>query len=165
MRFSLRSTPTRVLVILPAVVVGEQLVSGRRLHPRWLPVMAWGYLQYRFAGRYRVAHGGGPPGMSQGYPEALVDSGIYRFTRNPMYLGHLIFVAGLTLTTRSPLAAAAFSGLVPWFCRRIRRDEQRLASLFGAPYERYTEQVPRWLPGTRSMPVSSADVSNVTQGS
>ena len=159
MRLSLRSTSTRVLVILPAVVAGEQLASRRRVHPRWLPVLAWGYLQYRFAGRYRIANGGGPPGMSQGYPEALVDSGIYRWTRNPMYLGHLIFVAGLTLTTRSTLAAAAFTGLVPWFRRRVRRDEQRLALLFGAPYERYTEQVPRWLPGTRSVPVSRADVS------
>ena len=131
--------------------------------------MAWGYLQYRFAGRYRIAHGGGPPGMSQGYPETLVDSGIYRWTRNPMYLGHLIFVAGLTLTTRSPLAAAAFSGLVPWFRRRVRRDEQRLAVLFGAPYERYTTQVPRWLPGTRSLPVPRADlptdVSDDAEGS
>ena len=92
-----------------------------------------------------------------------------------MYLGHLIFVAGLTLTTRSPLAAAAFSGLVPWFRRRVRRDEQRLARLFGAPYERYTELVPRWLPATSPVPVpstdvpsagvSNADVSSVAEGS
>jgi protein-S-isoprenylcysteine O-methyltransferase Ste14 len=158
-RLSFRSTPTRVLVILPTIVAVEQIASRRRLHPRWVPMMAWGYLQYRLAGSYRITNGGGPPGMSQGYPEALVESGVYRWTRNPMYLGHLIFAAGLAATTRSPVAAAAFGGLVPWFRRRVRRDEQRLALLFGTPYERYTGRVPRWLPGTPAVQVAQPETT------
>ena len=157
MRLSLRSASTRVLIVLPTIVAAEQIAATRRLHPRWLPVMAWGYLQYRLAGRYRIVRAGGPPGMSQGYPDELVEAGIYRWTRNPMYLGHLIFASGLVLTTRSPVAAAALTGLVPWYRHRVERDEGRLSARFGAPYRLYTTRVPRWFPGTRAIAVVSTD--------
>ena len=149
MSLSLRSTSTRVLVVLPSVVFAEQAAARRPLHPRWLPVLAWGYLQYRLAGSYRLPRAGGPPGMSQGFPDTLVDTGVYRWTRNPMYLGYLIFATGLTLVTRSPVAAGATAVLVPWFHRRIERDERRLIDRFGDSYLEYAARVPRWLPGTR----------------
>lgn len=148
---SLRSTSTRVLVVLPAVVLAEQRMARRPLHLRWFPVLAWGYLQYRLSGNYRLPRAGGPPGMSQGFPEELVGTGIYRFTRNPMYLGHLIFATGLALMTRSPLAAGAAAALVPWFRNRVEHDERRLADRFGDRYLDYTARVPRWLPGTRAV--------------
>ncbi len=144
---SLRSTPTRTFVALPAVVLAEQALAHRRLHLRWVPVLAWGWLQYRLAGRYRLARAGGPPGLSQGRPDALVTSGPYALTRNPMYLGHLVFVAGLALLTRSPVALAATAALVPWFDGRARTDHARLLELFGEPYAQYAARVPRWLPG------------------
>ncbi|HEY7050250.1 MAG TPA: isoprenylcysteine carboxylmethyltransferase family protein [Jatrophihabitantaceae bacterium] len=157
MRLTLRSTSTRVLVALPAIVLAEQVVSRRRLHPKWLPVMAWGVAQYKLAGGYRLPRAGGPPGMSQGFPDTLVDNGVYACTRNPMYLGHIIFATGLTLVTRSPVAGAAAAALVPWFRRRVERDERRLVERFGAEYVEYTRRVPRWVPGTRPAPVESAD--------
>lgn len=95
--------------------------------------------------------------MSQGFPDALVETGIYRWTRNPMYLGHLVFAAGLALLTRSPLAKAALAWLVPWFRRRVARDEARLADRFGRPYLDYTARVPRWLPNTRAVTVTATD--------
>lgn len=157
MRLRLRSTSTRILVVLPSVVLAEQLAARRPLHPRWLPVMAWGYAQYRLAGHYRLPRAGGPPGMSQGFPDQLVETGIYRWTRNPMYLGHLLFAAGLTLTTRSPLASAATAALVPWFRTRVERDEQRLARRFGGAYVSYTARVPRWLPWTSPISVEPGE--------
>ncbi|MDP9427875.1 MAG: isoprenylcysteine carboxylmethyltransferase family protein [Actinomycetota bacterium] len=147
MRLSLRGTSTRTFVAIPAAVLAEQALSRRPLHLRWAPLLAWGYLQYRLSGSYRIARAGGPPGMSQGQPERLVTTGIYAHTRNPMYLGHLVFLTGLTLLTRSPLSLAVTAGLVHWFDERARTDHHRLISIFGDPYREYAARVPRWLPG------------------
>lgn len=147
MRLSIRSTSTRTFAVIPAVVLAEQSLSRRPLHLRWAPVLVWGYLQYRLAGSYRIARAGGPPGMSQGRPERLVTTGIYAHTRNPMYSGHLVFLTGLTLVTRSPVSLAVTAGLVHWFDERARTDHRRLTKIFGEPYLQYAARVPRWLPG------------------
>lgn len=147
MRWSLRSTSTRTFAAVPAAVLAEQALSRRRLHPAGVPLMAWGYLQYRLAGSYRITRAGGPPGMSQGRPDQLVTTGPYALTRNPMYLGHLLFLTGLTLATRSPLSLAVTAALVPWFDERARQDHRRLVEMFGPAYEDYAARVPRWLPG------------------
>ncbi len=147
MRPSLRSTSTRTFAAVPALVLVEQALARRPLHPRWVPLLAWGYLQYRLSGDYRIARAGGPPGMSQGRPDQLVTTGVYALTRNPMYMGHLVFLTGLTLVTRSPVALAVTAGLVHWFDERARTDDRRLRAMFGRPYEEYAARVPRWLPG------------------
>ena len=57
------------------------LNDGRlRLQAGTLPLMVWGYLQYRLAGRYRLRLGGGGPGMETP-PERLVTSGPFAFCR------------------------------------------------------------------------------------
>ncbi|MGZ5084655.1 MAG: methyltransferase family protein, partial [Usitatibacter sp.] len=75
------------------------------LNPWGLALLAWGYLQYKWVGAYRTRLGGGGPGVSVP-PERIVAEGPYRFVRNPMYLGHLIFFAGIAVTLGSWLAAA-----------------------------------------------------------
>lgn len=147
MRASIRSTSTRVLLVFPAIVAAEQAASRRRLRPRWTPVLVVGYLAYRLSGNYRLPRAGGPPGMSQGMPEQIIEDGPYALTRNPMYLGHLVFLTGLTLTTRSPLAAGIAGYHLSWFRERVRRDEQRLRERFGDGYVDYCARVPRWVPG------------------
>jgi hypothetical protein len=117
-----------------------------RLDARGLPLMAWGYLEYRLCGSYRRGRGGGGPG-TEVPPDALVTSGPYAYTRNPMYLGHLIFLVGLALALRSPRAAALAAVVAAWFHRRVMADERQLRRLFGAEYEAYARRVPRWLPG------------------
>jgi protein-S-isoprenylcysteine O-methyltransferase Ste14 len=64
-----------------------------------------------------------------------------------MYLGHLIFFAGLAVTFRSYFALALFLGHAVWFDRRVRADEARLAARFGTDYTDYMGRVRRWLPG------------------
>jgi protein-S-isoprenylcysteine O-methyltransferase Ste14 len=145
-RASPRSTSTRTFLLAPLAVAAEQALAGRRLHAGWSPLLLAGYLTYRLAGRYRLPRAGGPPGMSQGMPDELVTSGPYRVTRNPMYLGHLLFLSGLALVTRSPLAALLLGLHVPWFAERVERDEHRLRARFGAAYDDYCSRVPRWLP-------------------
>ena len=83
--------------------------------------------------------------MSQGFPDGIVTTGIYKWTRNPMYLGHVIFLSGLTLLTRSPIALAAISAVIPWYNERVKKDEERLAKKFGPVYEEYRDSVPRWI--------------------
>ncbi len=85
---------------MPIVVVAFEISWGGgtlAFEPWGLPLLAWGYLQYRLAGRFRTAHGGGGPGINVP-PTRIVTEGIYRFTRNPMYLGHMIFFVGLAIT-------------------------------------------------------------------
>jgi protein-S-isoprenylcysteine O-methyltransferase Ste14 len=147
MRRSLSGTSTRTFLAVPLVVLAEQAAARRPLRLRWAPVMAGGYLQYRLSGTYRITRAGGPAGMSQGQPDRLVTTGVYARTRNPMYMGHLVFLTGLTLVTRSPVALAVAAGHLHWFDERARTDHRRLIGIFGAPYVRYAARVPRWLPG------------------
>ncbi|MDZ5445011.1 isoprenylcysteine carboxylmethyltransferase family protein [Micromonospora sp. 4G57] len=145
MRMSLSSTSTRTFLIWPLMVGVEQALSRRRVRGTGLPLMAAGYAAYRLAGAYRLSRAGGPPGMSQGMPERLVEEGPYRWTRNPMYGGHLLFLTGLALSSRSPLAAGLVGWHLRWFADRVRRDEQRLRERFGGAYEDYCARTPRWI--------------------
>ncbi len=144
----LSSTSNRTFVLWPILLFCAEAVLQQGL-PRtqfWaLPLLLWGYLQYRIVGNYRLREGGGGPGISIP-PERLVAGGPYRYCRNPMYLGHLIFFAGLALTLQSWLAAAVFAFHAAWFDRRVHDDEARLAALFGDPYRDYLARVKRWIP-------------------
>jgi protein-S-isoprenylcysteine O-methyltransferase Ste14 len=64
-----------------------------------------------------------------------------------MYLGHLIFLAGLALVLHSWIAAAVFAFHLVWFDRRVRSDERHLAERFGEAYGDYCRRVKRWIPG------------------
>ncbi|MCG6872364.1 MAG: isoprenylcysteine carboxylmethyltransferase family protein [Gammaproteobacteria bacterium] len=76
----------------------------------------------------------------------LVDSGPYRFTRNPMYLSLLSLQAGLAGILAEPWLLA---WLAPaWAVLRygvIAREEKYLSSKFGADYDSYRQRVRRWI--------------------
>ena len=143
-----RSTSSRTFLVFPALLlIAEWLLHRGRLQvqPFGALLMVWGYLQYRLSGRYRTRIGGGGPGL-RNPPERLVTSGIFAYTRNPMYLGYLIFLAGLAITLRSYIGAALLVLHIPWFQKRVIRDETRLHALFGEAYAAYTQTVKRWVP-------------------
>lgn len=143
----LASTSNRTFVVWPLLLLALQaLLDGGwpRLNLWALPVLAWGYGQYRWVGSLRAAQGGGGPGLSNP-PRQLVTSGPYAWTRNPMYLGHLIFFTGLALLL-SGAAWVVFAAHALWFDRRVRADEAGLAARFGQPYLDYQRRVRRWLP-------------------
>jgi protein-S-isoprenylcysteine O-methyltransferase Ste14 len=79
-------------------------------------------------------------------PERVVDTGIYAYTRNPMYLGHLIFMLGLAITFWSWAALLLLAFHIFWFQQRVREDEERMTKLFGAQYGDYQRRVKRWIP-------------------
>lgn len=77
---------------------------------------------------------------------ALVVDGIYRYTRNPMYLGVTIALAGWAVYLTAPLAwlgPVVFAAYVTRF--QIFPEERALATKFGAPYLDYMRRVRRWL--------------------
>ncbi|MGZ5098410.1 MAG: methyltransferase family protein [Usitatibacter sp.] len=145
----LKSTSNRTFIAWPVALFAAEALAQQgmpRIHEWALPLLAWGYLQYRWIGTYRTRQGGGGPGISVP-PERVVSDGPYRWVRNPMYLGHLIFLAGLALTLGSWIAAAVFAVHAFWFDRRVKEDEARLAERFGEPYREYCRHVKRWIPG------------------
>ncbi|QGG80472.1 isoprenylcysteine carboxylmethyltransferase family protein [Litorivicinus lipolyticus] len=78
--------------------------------------------------------------------EQLVTDGPYRYSRNPMYLGMLCYLLALTYWLDNPLAAIAPLGFIMVMNRtQIAREEALLAEKFGAAYQRYCEQVRRWI--------------------
>jgi hypothetical protein len=148
MRF-IRRTPIRTFIVYPLITfLWELTIRAGKLEPNFwfLPLMIWGFLQYRLCGLYRIKHGGGGPGLETP-PERLVFSGPYNWTRNPMYLGHIIFLIGLTLTLKSSLAAAITIAVAIWFHFRVIGDEKKLVTRLGQPYVDYTKLVKRWIPG------------------
>ncbi len=145
----LKSTSRRTFVVYPLCIIAIELLI-RRGDLQWtlwgLPLLAWGYAQYRLGGQYRTAHGGGGPGIDIP-PERIVDTGIYAYTRNPMYLGHLVFMLGLAITFCSTPAALLMVFHVFWFQRRVLEDEAHLLTAFGEAYVAYMSRVKRWIPG------------------
>ncbi len=77
---------------------------------------------------------------------AMVRSGIYRHTRNPMYLGMLLVLAGWAAWLASVAAVAVLPAFVLYMNRlQIEPEERALASLFGSDFEDYRRSVRRWL--------------------
>jgi protein-S-isoprenylcysteine O-methyltransferase Ste14 len=142
-------TPVQTFILCPlAVAAFESAWQGGRPVLVWwgVPLMLWGFLQYKLVGRYRGPRAGGGPGMDT-MPERILDVGPYRFTRNPMYLGHIIFLIGLAIAFRSWFALILLVARAAWFHCRVLHDERRLQAAFGADYNAYRARVKRWIPG------------------
>ena len=77
---------------------------------------------------------------------ALVRSGIFRFTRNPMYLGLLLTLVGWAVWLWSPAALLFLPVFVLYIDRfQIGPEERVLATLFGAEYAAYRGSVRKWV--------------------
>jgi len=80
-------------------------------------------------------------------PERFVVRGLYRFTRNPMYVGVLALIIGQALLLgREVLFAWAAAAWLIFQLFLVLEEEPGLRKRFGAAYEDYYSQVPRWLP-------------------
>ncbi|WP_426415000.1 methyltransferase family protein [Aestuariirhabdus sp. LZHN29] len=77
---------------------------------------------------------------------ALVVEGLYRFTRNPMYLGMLLLLIGWGLVLGSAVALLLPPLFALWLTRvQIVPEERVLGEKFGAPYREYLKRVRRWI--------------------
>ncbi|WP_320827445.1 isoprenylcysteine carboxylmethyltransferase family protein [Reinekea sp.] len=83
----------------------------------------------------------------------LVTSGVYRFSRNPSYLGLVLIIAGIALWVGS---------LSPWlvvllfplclYKSYIQLEEDELLARFGQRYRQYRQLVPRWILNRQKLP-------------
>ena len=88
----------------------------------------------------------GTPVKTFEQPRRLVTYGLFRYSRNPMYLGFVLALLGIALAlgTLSPLLGVAFfflvadRGYIPY-------EETMLAQKFGRDFQAYQAQTRRWL--------------------
>jgi protein-S-isoprenylcysteine O-methyltransferase Ste14 len=77
---------------------------------------------------------------------SLVSSGVYRFTRNPMYLGVLVVLIAWAIFLSSPWALFGLLAFFLYIDRfQISPEEKALSKLFGSDYTTYQNQVRRWI--------------------
>jgi protein-S-isoprenylcysteine O-methyltransferase Ste14 len=87
-----------------------------------------------------------PPVRPFTEPVALVSDGMFRLSRNPMYLGLILVLAGAALLLSSPLALLVAPAYGWWVQRRfIAREERLLEDRFGDAYRAYCLRVRRWV--------------------
>jgi protein-S-isoprenylcysteine O-methyltransferase Ste14 len=119
---------------------------------RWLalPLWALGAAVALWCAWAFTVRGRGTPSPTDP-PKELVVTGLYRHIRNPIYVGVVIILLGHVLwhPSRSilwmPLIVAVASHLFVTLY-----EEPHLRKTFGAAYEQYCQQVPRWIPKVRS---------------
>ena len=77
---------------------------------------------------------------------SMVRAGIYRHTRNPMYLGMLLILAAWAAWLANLAAAAVLPAFLLYINRfQIKPEERILAGLFAADFDAYRRSVRRWL--------------------
>ena len=77
---------------------------------------------------------------------ALVTSGVYQYTRNPMYLGIAVVLLAWTLLLAWPPALLGVVGFVLYMNRfQISAEERALHALFGQDFAHYCARVRRWV--------------------
>jgi protein-S-isoprenylcysteine O-methyltransferase Ste14 len=77
---------------------------------------------------------------------ALVKTGIYRITRNPMYVGLAFNLSAWCIYLDSPFALVGVAGFILYInAFQILPEERTLIKLFGDEYREYQSRVPRWL--------------------
>jgi protein-S-isoprenylcysteine O-methyltransferase Ste14 len=76
----------------------------------------------------------------------LLTKGVFRWSRNPTYLGLTLAYVGVALLGSSVWSLVLLPVVLALFQRQvIRREEQYLTRLFGATYEAYARRVRRWV--------------------
>jgi protein-S-isoprenylcysteine O-methyltransferase Ste14 len=76
----------------------------------------------------------------------LVNTGIYKFSRNPMYVGNFIFLLAWGIWLGVPANIALLSVYELYMTRfQIQPEEKALENIFNGDYQHYKEQVRRWV--------------------
>lgn len=77
---------------------------------------------------------------------AIVSEGIYRYTRNPMYLGLALILLAWGAWLRNPVCFACVPAFIAYMTRfQIRPEERALLAKFGSAFGDYMRSVRRWI--------------------
>lgn len=147
------AVPGTVAVLVPYLMLAER-TQGLRLAPgalHWLglaplaagaPLLLWSIWLFAKVGR------GTPAPFDP--PRLFVAVGAYRYVRNPMYLGVALMLVGESLLFGS--FQILWYAAVCWVFVHLfvlLYEEPTLRRKFGASYEEYLRQVPRWVPALK----------------
>ena len=147
--------PGALTLAVPAIIIwtsGASATIGLRSLAAGA-LMVVGISVYVWCVRDFITSGKGTPAPYQP-PTELVVFGLYRFVRNPIYLGvTAIIVCEAIMFGSLSLTVYAVLVLIGFHLRVVLYEEPTLARSFGAEWERYLQAVPRWLPRLRSRPL------------
>ncbi len=142
--------PGTIAVYIPFLLTRDMAPGPPAWRALSLLLFATGAAVYAWCVWDFASFGRGTP-LPLDAPKQLVVRGLYRFTRNPMYVGVLTTVAAWAVRYRSPrlvLYAALVWGC--FHCFVVFYEEPHLARVFGPTYATYRMAVGRWLgPGRR----------------
>lgn len=79
----------------------------------------------------------------------LVDSGVYRWVRHPMYLGTLLFCFAFLLVGFSIVSLAVWIAFFVFYDRMATYEENSLLEILGEEYAAYKKRVSKWFPGVK----------------
>ncbi len=79
-------------------------------------------------------------------PNQLISGGIFRYVRNPMYLGILIIYISLIFLNISLISIVVFIIVYLVYNKMVDFEEDVLEARFGEKYKEYQRKVPKWIP-------------------
>jgi len=125
------------LLLGPAFQVGVLTAIGNLIFWAGLAIMAIAALSFLRARSTIVPHE---------TPAKLITGGLYRLSRNPIYLADLLFLGGLALVWGSVVGLVLVPVLARILTRRfIEPEEARLRAAFGVEAEAFFQRTRRWL--------------------
>ena len=137
--------PGVVAIAVPAGMAASASRAGARLHPVGLLPLLVGFAMLVWCARefYVAGKGTLAPWTP---PRHLVTTGLYRYSRNPMYIAVTIMLGGWALAFASSTIAIYAGFMIGAFhLRVVYGEEPWLARTHGAAWDEYRARVPRWL--------------------
>jgi len=138
--------PGTVAVYIPLLIANKRFLGSGFLFPVAIVILALGASILLWCIWDFATFGRGTPAPIDP-PNRLVVRGLYRYTRNPMYLGVLTVILGWTILFQSihllfyaVIVGCAFHLTVVFY------EEPHLQRKFGDEYNQYRSRVGRWLP-------------------
>lgn len=143
--FAFLACPGVVALLVPLCIAWNRHPAGAPWFPIGLAMLTLGLSLLLWCVRdFYVAGKGTLAPWSP--PRHLVSVGLYRYSRNPMYLAVTMMLAGWALCFWSPtLAIYTGSVMVGFHLRVVFGEEPWLARTHGAAWDEYKSKVPRWL--------------------
>ena len=146
--------PGTVAVYVPLLVAQDRSAASGPALAIALAVLVLGAAIYAWCVWDFATFGRGTPAPIDA-PKKLVVRGLYRYTRNPMYVGVLTVILGwaalfqaVNLVVHALVIGTCFHLFIVFY------EERHLVQEFGSQYEAYRSRVPRWLPSPQRGPAA-----------
>ena len=146
--------PGLVAVCVPLIIAQDRATAPAPLFVLGLLALAAGGSIYAWCVWDFASFGRGTPAPMDA-PRKLVVRGLYRYTRNPMYLGVLTVLLGWALLYQAATLLLHALGVgISFHLMIVLYEEHHLERVFGDEYQSYRARVRRWLPRFRKRQVA-----------